>query len=113
MNVPTIARANINTSYLKAVQQSGFTGIEDITADNGDLTIAYTSGRLIISGRDSSNAQIFVHNLAGQTVASLSASLTGGYAEVPLNGLSNGVYVAVVKDAEGHKTSRKFVLTSR
>lgn len=113
MNVPTIARANINTSYLKAVQQSGFTGIEDITADNGDLTIAYTSGRLIISGRDSSNAQILIHNLAGQTVASLSASLTGGYAEVPLNGLSNGVYVAIVTDGDGHKTSCKFVLTSR
>ena len=113
MNIPTIANANLFTSYLKGVQQSGFTGIEDITADNGDLTIAYTTGRLIISGRNSSNAQILIHNLAGQTVASLSASLTGGYAEVPLNGLSNGVYVAVVKDAEGHKTSRKFVLTSK
>ena len=88
-------------------------GIKDTMADNNGLTIAYSSGKLVINGRASSNAQILIHNLAGQTVASLSASLTGGYAEVPLNGLSNGVYVAVVKNAEGHKTSRKFVLTSK
>ena len=113
MNVPTIARPNINTSYLKAVQQSGFTGIEDMMADNNNgLAIAYSGGSLIISGRASSNVQVLVHNLSGQTVATFSTSLTGGYAEMPLS-LSNGVYVAVVNDGEGHKTTCKFVLTSR
>ena len=112
MNVPTIARPNINTSYLKAVQQSGFTGIEDTMADSNGLAVAYHAGSLIISGRASSNAQVLIHNLAGQTVATFSTSLTGGYAEVPLS-LSNGVYVAVVNDGEGHKTTCKFVLTSR
>ena len=114
MNVPTIARPNINTSYLKAVQQSGFTGIEDMMADNNNgLAIAYSGGSLIISGRASSNVQVLVHNLSGQTVATFSTSLTGGYAEMPLTSLSNGVYVAVVNDGEGHKTTCKFVLTSR
>lgn len=112
MNVPTIARPNINTSYLKAVQQSGFTGIEDMMADNNGLAVAYHAGSLIISGRTSSNVQVLVHNLSGQTVATFSTSLTGGYAEMPLS-LSNGVYVAVVNDGEGHKTTCKFVLTSR
>lgn len=113
MNIPTIAQANLKSSYLTGVAQPGMSGIEDVMAENGGLAIAYHAGNLIISGRASGNVQVLVHNLSGQTVASLSAPLNGGYEEVPLTSLSNGVYVAVVKDAQGHKTSCKFVLTSR
>ena len=112
-NIPTIAKSNLRKAYMTGVAQPGLSGIEDTMADDNALAVHYHAGSLVVSGRASSNAQILVHNLAGQTVASLSASLTGGYAEVPLNGLSNGVYVAIVTDGDGHKTSCKFVLTSR
>ena len=109
MNIPTIANPNLYTTYLKDVKQSGFTGIEDVTAENGDLSIGYASGRLVISGRNAGNAQVLVHHLTGQTVASLSAPLIGGYAEVQLSGLSSGVYVAEVYDSDGHQATCKFI----
>lgn len=113
MNVPTIASPNLRSSYLTVVPQSGHSGIEDLTADDGNMTVTYMAGQLVINGLSNSNVQVLIHNLAGQTVASLTTTLTGGYAEMSLNGLSNGVYVAVVTDAKGHKTSCKFVLTSK
>ncbi|MBR5326547.1 MAG: CotH kinase family protein [Prevotella sp.] len=113
MNVPTIASPNLYSSYLTVVPQSGHSGIEDLTADDGNMTVTYMAGQLVINGLSNSNVQVLIHNLAGQTVASQTTTLTGGYAEVSLSSLSNGVYVAVVTDGRGHKTSCKFVLTSK
>ena len=113
MNVPTIASSNIWSSYLTSIEQSGTNGIEDLTAEDGNMTVRYMAGQLVISGPGNGNVQVLIHNLSGQAVASMTTSLTGGYAEVPLTNLSNGVYVAEVKDAKGHRTSCKFVLTSK
>ena len=113
MNVPTIASPNLYSNYLTVVPQSGHSGIEDLTADDGNMTVTYMAGQLVINGLSNSNVQVLIHNLAGQTVASQTTTLTGGYAEVSLSSLSNGVYVAVVTDGRGHKTSCKFVLTSK
>ena len=49
MNVPTIAKSNIATSYLVPVEQSGFTGID-------------------IAQISTSNSQLIIYNLAGQPV---------------------------------------------
>lgn len=113
MNVPTIASSNIWSSYLTSIEQSGTNGIEDLTAEDGNMTVRYMAGQLVISGPGNDNVQVLIHNLSGQAVASMTTSLTGGYVEVPLTSLSNGVYVAEVKDAKGHRTSCKFVLTSK
>ena len=113
MNVPTIASSNIWSSYLTSIEQSGTNGIEDLTAEDGNMTVRYMAGQLVISGPGNGNVQVLIHNLSGQAVASMTTSLTGGYAEVPLTSLSNGVYVAEVKHAKGHRTSCKFVLTSK
>jgi len=110
MNVPTIAKANIRSSYLKVVEQTDFTGIHDTMADEtGGISLAYHAGSLVISGNTSGAAQIFVHNLAGQTVATLTPDLFGGYAEVALTGLTSGVYIATLRDADGHRVSCKFI----
>ncbi len=111
-NIPTIAKSNLRKAYMTGVAQPGLSGIEDMMADDNALAVHYHAGSLVVSGRASSNAQVLIHNLAGQTVVSTSALLTGGFAEIPLS-LSNGVYVAIVTDGDGHKTSCKFVLTSR
>ena len=110
MNVPTIANPNLYTTYLKDVKQSGFTGIEDITAEDGALTVAYTTGRLIINGRTSDQVQVLIHNMAGQTIASQTTPLTGGHAEISLSSIPHGVYVAVVSDSDGHQATCKFIV---
>ena len=110
MNMPTIARSNLMTSYLSGVAQPGYSGIEDVMADNsGALSVAYTDGRLVISGNASGNMQVLIHNLAGQTAASLTTTLTGGFAEVSLTSLTPGVYVAAVSDSRGHRVTCKFI----
>lgn len=109
MNVPTIARPNLRSSYLTAVQQPGTNNIIDATVDNTALSVVYKAGSLIISGHTSDDVQVSVYRLTGLTVMSLTVPLSGGYAEVPLTGLSDGVYVATVTDTNGHRTSCKFI----
>ena len=109
-NVPTIAKSNKRKSYMTAVDQSGTNGINDTMADgDNSLTATYSTGSLLISGAASDQVQVVVHNLAGQTIMSLSLPLTGGYADVSLSSLSGGVYVATVTDTKGHKTNCKFI----
>lgn len=110
MNIPTIERANLRTSYLTSVEQSGKTGISDTMADNTDgLSVTYAAGSLAIAGNGSGSVLVHIHNLAGQTVANITVQLNGGIVEVPLTTLSDGVYVAAVSDAKGHKTNCKFI----
>ena len=110
MNVPTIAKPNLRSSYLTAVEQTGTNGIEDAMADTASgMTVAYTAGSLIISGQASDYVQLQVYNLAGQAVANMTVQLNGGFAEVPLTALSDGVYIATVSDANRHKTNCKFI----
>ena len=108
--VPTIAKSNKRKSYMTVVDQSGTSGINDAMADgDNSLTATYSTGSLLISGAASDQVQVVVHNLAGQTIMSLSLPLTGGYADVSLSSLSSGVYVATVTDTKGHKTNCKFI----
>ena len=109
MNVPTIARANITSSYSTVVPQSD-TGIHDIMANATEaLSIHYAMGSLTISNAVSDELQVRITNLAGQTVATLPAYLSGGYAEISVEQLRPGVYIANVIDHQGHKATCKFI----
>ena len=109
MNVPTIARANITSSYVTVVPQSD-TGIHDIMADATEtLSIRYAMGSLTINSTISDELQVRITNIAGQTVATLPAHLSGGYAEISVEQLRTGVYIANVMDRQGHKATCKFI----
>ena len=109
MNVPTIARANITSSYTTVVPQND-TGIHDIMADATEtLSIHYAMGSLTINSATANELQVRITNLAGQTVASLPAYLSGGYAEISVEQLRAGVYIANVIDHQGNKASCKFI----
>ena len=112
MNIPTIEKPNLLSSYLKAVEQPGASGIEDLMAENSDITVAYTAGRLVICDQTADHVQVIIHNLSGQTVTSQTIPVAGGYAELPLN-LSDGVYVAAVSDKNGHRMTCKFIHSSK
>jgi hypothetical protein len=109
MNVPTIAKTNIISSYATAVEQPTETAVPNLMAEAGDLGIRYVVGRLLINGTPTENLQIRIVNLAGQLALSIPASLSGGYAEVSIEQLPAGVYIAHATDNQGHQATCKFV----
>jgi hypothetical protein len=110
MNIPTIAKTNVMSSYLTAVQQPVITGIRDLTADVAEeLSIRYAEGRLAIRSTSAERPQVRIANLAGQSVVMLQPQLNGGYTEVNIEQLPAGVYVAVITDQQGHKATCKFI----
>ena len=108
MNVPTIERKNLLSSYAVAVEQTAADGIRELsTANSQQLTIRYVAGRLVIDGRGD-GLRLSVANLAGQELygTGLSSAQT---ATVSLPHLTNGVYVATVTDRNGATATCKFV----
>ena len=110
MNIPTIAKPNITSSYTVEVQQPASSGIQDLLASApSHLSIRYLSGRLVCCCATATNLPIRITNLAGQQIASLPASLQGGYAEVSVGQLPAGIYIASITDSMGHKATCKFI----
>ena len=119
MNVPTIAKSNLKSSYSFPVVQFVFDGICDQLAASPALTVRYAVGALAIhadtssdatSSRFASSLRVAITNMGGQSIYTTTTSLTNGYAEVSLSHLSAGVYIATVIDAQGRKATCKFVV---
>ena len=110
MNIPTIARPNILSSYLTVVEQPQGAGIHDIMADATEqISVRYAEGCLTIRSMSADALQVRLTNLAGQSVMSLPVALTGGYAKVPVGQLSTGIFIATVTDRQGNKATCKFI----
>jgi hypothetical protein len=108
MNVPTIAKANIKSSYAEPVIiDIDPSGVSDLMADQ-TLSIAYVSGRLVVNAI-ADNLQLTISRLTGQTALSTTLQSAGGVAELSLAQLREGAYVAVVTDGNGNKAVCKFI----
>ena len=114
MNIPTIAKPNITSSYLTAVSQPQETGIRGIMADAAeDVSITYHLSSLDISSTLADDLQIKVVNLAGQTFMNTPIQLSGGCAKISVSQLPAGVYIANVTDKHGQKAACKFVIITK
>ena len=114
MNVPTIAKANITSSYLTEVIQPQETGIRDLMADaTEDVSISYHLGSLVISCSQTDDLQIKIVNLAGQTFMNAPVQLSSGYAEISVSQLPAGVYIANVTGKHGQKAACKFIINTK
>lgn len=110
MNIPTIAKPNIMSSYMSMVEQPNEAGIHDIMADAADpVSIRYAEGILAIHSTSAERLHVSIINLAGQTVSTTQAQLSGGYAEVSVDQLPAGIYIATATDQQGHKATCKFI----
>ena len=110
MNIPSIAKTNVLTSYLTPVEQANPNGIQHLTAQSkGDMTARYVMGSIIVRSNDSKSVHVNIYNLAGQFIGSKDADLNGNYAEIPVGELSKGCYIAQVRDNYGHSATCKFV----
>ena len=112
MNVPTIDKSNIISSYAVDAPQPTPVGITDLMADASQLSISYQGDELVIQSSTDENDALRVNivNMAGQTVAQHSpltshhSPLTISVAQLPA-----GVYVATVTDSRNLQATCKFV----
>ena len=109
MNVPTIAKTNIRSSYSVPVTQHVIDAIHDL-ATTSDLTARYVAGSIVVRADNEDDVRVSIVNMAGQHVASLTATLAAGYAQIAVNHLHPGTYMATVADSHGHRTTCKFLL---
>ena len=108
MHVPTIEKANMTSSYVTRVDQSGLNGIRPVLAD-GSLRACYAADRLIVKGEKSSLVQVLVYTADGTLVCHERTRLHEGTAYVDLSQLQAGLYIAHVIDEQGRDVTCKFV----
>ena len=111
MNVPTIRKSNIASSYSNVVDQPEETGLSDLAADGTiGLSIRYLAGRLVLrSTTPIATAKMDICNLAGQKLWEQAVDLSSCHDELTLNMLPTGYYLARLTDGSGHTTTCKFI----
>ena len=105
MNVPTIARANLHTSYLTEVDQTGVQGVIELVA-GGDLSLRYAAGHLVVRGA-ANEVSVEVWQLDGKQVMALRVPLYNNKVEIDCSHLKPGYYIARVTDGQGTVRVRK------
>lgn len=115
MNVPTIAKNNISSSYLKPVDQpdlpTGINNVFDIADGNaGGISITPAVSQLLLNSSCSGPLQLNIVNLAGQNIKTATLVLSDGRATFSMAELHAGIYVAYATDALDHQAACKFTV---
>ena len=111
MNVATINKQNILTSYAQREEADISTGITRptfISASNG-FRIRYADAALVLKAEDAEYATVEVFAVSGQSMMKTAVSLRGGLGMVDVASLPAGFYVARAVDANGNRVSCKFM----
>ena len=112
MNIPTIAKTNMYTSYMAEVDQSGTSDIATrYVSDNNGLKISYAAGRLVVRSESARSGLVGVYTLSGQQVSGRQVAIWGGRAELDVSELPAGCYIGNVTDGEGNTAACKFFVT--
>ena len=108
-NVPTIAKSNVITSYVAAVDQQGGTGMGHVTAGADGLRICYGSQQLILKSEGSATVDVAIYTADGRLVEETTVSIAGDTGRLDVSALASGFYVARAKDTAGRQVSCKFM----
>lgn len=110
MNVPTISKPNILTSYMTMVDQT--VGIRQVTGEvssaNG-FRMVYGSQHLILKSEEGSMASIEIFTTDGRMADRQSVALHHGSARVDVSHLAPGFYIARASDDSGTMVACKFL----
>jgi len=108
MNVPTIGKSNVMSSYadLYAVQHS--TDIKSTVRSTDSMRMRYAGGQLVIRGGDAC-AQLAIYTLSGQKVAAVTVNMSNGAGYATVSQLTPGCYVAKAVDKNGNTATCKFI----
>lgn len=111
MNIPTINKSNIYTTYLEVASQDQPepSGIGDVLINsNNGLKIYYSHDAIKVQSEDSEWADLSIYTMSGQEVASTRLHLNGGNGTFNLSALPSGIYIARARDIEGNVCATKF-----
>ena len=110
MNVPTIGRSNLLTSYMVKEDQKEITptGVTPLIASSGDFRIRYGSQQLFVKGEDVEQAIVEIHATDGRLVERQSVLLSHGVARVSVAHLPAGFYIGSAISTDGTTVSCKF-----
>jgi hypothetical protein len=113
-NVPTIAKANIATSYMEEVAQQpgGIVGVNTLMASDGDFRLRYGSQQLIVKSEDATTVQVDIYTTDGLLTEQTAVNLSAGKATLSVAHLPAGFYIARATDDRGHRVSCKFIITN-
>ena len=111
MNVPTIGKANMMTSYLVAEQQHDIvTGMSPVMiASANGFRIRYGSQQLFIKSDEPGQAVVDIYTTDGRLLETRVVSVNNGTARVSVAHLPAGFYVARATNGEGNRVSCKFL----
>lgn len=110
MNVPTIGKSNVMSSYagLYAVQHP--TDIRNTGRSTDGMRMRYAGGQLAIRG-SAPCAELAIYTLSGQKVVSATVNMSNGAGYAPVSRLIPGCYVAKAADKNGNTATCKFIIT--
>ena len=111
MNIPTIKKSNIYTTYLEVASQDNPepSGISNVLINsNNGLKIYYAHDAIIVQSEDTEWADLAIYTMSGQEVASTRLHLNGGKGTFNLSALPSGIYIAKARDMEGNVCATKF-----
>ena len=110
MNVPTIGKSNLLSSYAETVDQKDPTAIRaiNIASANG-FRIRYGAGQLIVKADDAQQTTVELFTADGRLVERHHVSLSHGTAHISVAHLPNGFYVARATNEQDTRVSCKFV----
>ncbi|MBP5770765.1 MAG: lamin tail domain-containing protein [Bacteroidaceae bacterium] len=109
MNVPTIQKANLHTSYLEETDQKAL-GIGNQTATcSEDLSLRYAAHRLTLRSTSADAVTLTIYGIDGREVRQHTLPLLGGYAELDCHTLPSGSYVVRATTDNGNTNAIKFL----
>ena len=108
-NVPTIAKSNVMTSYVTAVDQHSGSGMSPLIAGADGFRICYGSQQLVVKSEASATIDVAIYTADGRLVEETTVSIAGETGRLDVSTLASGFYVARAKDAAGRQVSCKFM----
>ena len=113
MNIPTIQKSNIYTTYAESVSQEKQeepSGINNtIVNSNNGLKIYYANNAVVVRSEESEFADLSIYTMSGQEVANTRLRMSDGRSEFHLSMLPTGTYIGRAKDVDGNVCSVKFM----
>ena len=110
MNVPTIEKANIHTSYLAVVDQaSGVKSPELAISSSNGFGIHYGAQHLILRSEEAGMATVNIYTTDGRLVDSEQVRLNNGSARLDVSYLAPGFYIARAINEEHIQVTCKFM----
>lgn len=113
MTVPTIAQANILSSYDTSCVQDQPEPEPDAIGNvhsDGGLRVYVANDAVVVRSDDAPAATLTIHTVGGATVARVQLRMVQQRAEQPLTMLPAGTYVATATDTEGNRCAVKFAI---